>query len=121
MKLLKELLQRVREGQSSFSPKDESLESLQEFQPIATRLISAYEQNYIQELKHSKSYRVAGGLVNAVIISGGLTFEGEQFLQTEKGSSQQTKGSEDIIDLKPNFFGIGINLNAIYKKWIKKN
>ncbi|ODB33958.1 hypothetical protein BB427_20345 [Pseudoalteromonas sp. BMB] len=121
MNLQKELLQRVHQGELSFSPKDESLESLHEFQSIATRLISAYEQNYIQELMHSKSYIVAGGLVNAVIIQGGLTFEGEQFLQTEKESSQQTKGAEDMIDVKPNLFGVGINFNAVYKRLLKKN
>ena len=28
-----------------------------------------------------------------------------------------TTPAEDVIELKPNFFGIGLNLNALARKW----
>lgn len=120
MKLLKELLQQIHDGELSFSSENESLESLREFQPIVIRLKSAHEKQYVSKLKHSKSYRVAGGLVSAVLIRGGLTFEGEQFLLGNDLVKSSTQNTEDIVDIKPNIFGVGINFNAIYKKWFKK-
>ncbi|HZK96710.1 MAG TPA: hypothetical protein VFC67_21100 [Prolixibacteraceae bacterium] len=52
----------------------------------------------------------------------------ERFNQLEtnlvKESKNSTKLNEDIIDIKPNFFGLGFNLNALFKLvmrlWNKK-
>ena len=33
---------------------------------------------------------------------------------------QKSNNTQDIVDLKPNFFGLGINLNAIWKKYCRK-
>ncbi len=32
----------------------------------------------------------------------------------------ETKSVEDIIDFKPNFYGIGFNLNAIKRRWFSR-
>lgn len=40
-----------------------------------------------------------------------------EFLEKFKDKSQAIDSANRIIDLKPNFFGIGINLNAAIEKW----
>ena len=35
-------------------------------------------------------------------------------------SNQAQKENEDIIDLKPNFMGLGLNLNALWRKFFGK-
>lgn len=35
----------------------------------------------------------------------------------ELSSGAHISQTEDIVDLKPNFFGIGLNLNALARKW----
>ncbi len=49
--------------------------------------------------------------------------EQRRVVELEFGSSKKTKPDEDILDFKPNIYGVGINLNAIWKKvtwWIRK-
>lgn len=33
-----------------------------------------------------------------------------------QGPKQQTSGCDDIVEFKPNFYGIGINLNALWRR-----
>lgn len=43
---------------------------------------------------------------------------------SNKVRKENSKIEEDIIDIKPNFYGIGLNLNAIWKRmkgWLKKD
>jgi hypothetical protein len=40
--------------------------------------------------------------------------------QLNPGNSNQSHSAEDIVEVKPNFMGIGLNLNALWKKWFKK-
>ena len=38
-------------------------------------------------------------------------------LESSSVSMNDSNIKEDIIDIKPNFFGLGINLNALARKW----
>ena len=119
MQLLKILLKRIQNGERSFAPENEN--EIDEFQSTAKRLLFAHENGYIEKMSQSKSYRVAGGLVNAVIISGGLTFKGERYLEQANNDINTANQSEDIIEVKPSFWGVSININALCRKWRKKN
>ena len=37
----------------------------------------------------------------------------------KRGEKPKDKSSEDVIDIKPNFFGIGLNLNALLRKLMR--
>ena len=121
MELMKQLLEDVKNGKNSFEPLSSTLNDLKEFQLIAKRLISAHESGYIAELKCQKDYRVAGGLVNKILVLNALTIEGEHFLSSKSVAENQTRSEEDIIDLKPNFFGLGVNINALWRQLTNKN
>jgi hypothetical protein len=45
-------------------------------------------------------------------------------LITEREPSNETANQDDVIDVKPNFFGLGINLNESWRRvrklWSKK-
>ena len=47
-----------------------------------------------------------------------INLDGQEWLESK--ISSMASPSEDVIDIKPNFFGIGLNLNAALKKWFKK-
>jgi exoribonuclease II len=47
-----------------------------------------------------------------------ININGAEWLESKITST--TSSTEDIVDVKPNFFGIGLNLNAAWKKWFKK-
>lgn len=47
---------------------------------------------------------------------------GRQWLADFEAESRPlpTTSMEDIVDVKPNFMGVGLNLNALYRKIFKK-
>ena len=64
------------------------------------------------------------GLINAIdcCSKSGLTFlepqinlSGKEWLASKKQQENSSPVGEDIIDIKPNFMGVGINLNALYR------
>lgn len=72
-----------------------------------------------------------GGLVQAIDAS---TLDGPEYLdvkpnlkgrewlanfEAEKGC-QPASPVDDIVDIKPNFMGIGLNINALFRKLFKK-
>jgi len=45
------------------------------------------------------------------------------FLKSEQEKSLRESNSTDVVDIKPNFFGLGMNLNEAwrrFKKWRSK-
>ena len=70
------------------------------------------------------------GLVNAIdccsktglsYLEPRINMSGRQWLieKTTSKPIQHSVPSEDIIDLKPNFMGLGINLNALFR-WFRQ-
>lgn len=120
MDRLKQLLVEVQNGKHSFKPDAESNESLELFQSTAKTLIHAHKKGYLDECKIMRESVTGNGWYAVVVIRGGLTYEGEQLLSTEQivesNSKEANSIHEDIIELKPSFYGIVINLNAIWRR-----
>jgi hypothetical protein len=116
---MKEILLRIQDGETSFKPTDDSPEALRDFQPLAKRIVSANERGFLVCAHFLISnMRSSYGQVREIITHGGLTFEGEQFLLSEperqgnpESQSIPEEPREDLIDLRPNIAGIGLNLN----------
>lgn len=119
MELMRNILSEIHSGKTHFKPNGESAEALDEFQAIAKRIESAKDSGYIKDAKvlRSKSHK-SYNLARQVIALGPLTLEGEQFLNNSKGNKKSAPSLENIIQLKPSFFGFGIDLIAVYK-WLK--
>jgi len=51
-----------------------------------------------------------------------INMNGRQWVneQMNHSSDKQTSTTEDIIDLKPNFMGFGVNFNALYRRFRRK-
>lgn len=47
-----------------------------------------------------------------------INLSGREFLASFNSQVNSTKSTEDIVELKPNFFGFGVNLNALIR-WFK--
>ncbi|MGR5218768.1 hypothetical protein ACPV4B_00870 [Vibrio parahaemolyticus] len=72
----------------------------------------------------------ARGFIDAIDFSNksGLGFlnpkvniRGREWLISQQGSNQVVdEVAEDIIDLKPNFMGFGVNLNAVFRRIKRK-
>ena len=68
------------------------------------------------------------GLIEAIDVSSldgpafikvRINLRGREWLKNENasGSDGPAQANEDIVDVKPNFMGIGLNLNAAWRKW----
>ncbi len=49
-----------------------------------------------------------------------ITLSGREWVQKQQSVSNKNLGKEDIVEIKPNFMGIGINLNAAYRRFKRK-
>lgn len=115
MQELKAILVRIQNGERNFRPQNSDLAELSAFQEIAKLIIYANEKGYIQEVKCLKDCTHPGSQIKNIIINGGLTFDGEQFLKEIEIQESDKLQKEDIIEIKPNFAGIGVNLNALFR------
>jgi len=49
-----------------------------------------------------------------------VNLAGKEWLESKQAISDSSLSTgDDIVDLKPNFMGIGLNLNALYR-WFKR-
>ncbi len=71
------------------------------------------------------------GLVEAINVSNldetaylkvRINIRGREWLKEQLISEAPAlkEASDDIVEVKPNFMGIGLNLNAMWKKWFKR-
>ena len=123
MDILRELLSSIKEGETLFRPSGNTIENLAEFQLIAKTLIHAYKMDYLEECKPLRENTTINGLYYSVYLRGGLTYKGEQYLNQLHVTQHdiiETDKNEDFIDIKPNFFGVGVNFNAIWRKYSRK-
>ncbi|PVZ69039.1 hypothetical protein [Pelagibaculum spongiae] len=105
MEKLKEILKEIDSGKYSYESESDSLKSLQEFQNTAKRIISAKKRGYISSEVHQIDYQNPEQMVRHVLVQGGLTLEGSEFLHSTEAMPEEPF-KEDIIDIKPNFAGI---------------
>ncbi|MBU1308519.1 MAG: hypothetical protein KKE30_03170 [Gammaproteobacteria bacterium] len=118
MQQLKNILNFIQSGKISYQPERDDFDSLTKFQEIAKRILYAKSQGWIHDVKYQTDYRHPGRLIRNIIVLGGLTFQGEQLLKSRIVGDGNAAFEEDIIELKPNIAGIGVNLNAAYR-WFK--
>ncbi len=121
MDAIRQLLTEIKEGKSSFRPYSDSKEHMVDFQSVAKLLIYADQQGWLNSLKVHMGSRTANSWYDLVVVQGGLSYKGEQYLiNPPVVSSTSSEAQEDIIELKPNFMGLGINLNALWRYFKKK-
>jgi hypothetical protein len=85
---IKSVLRRVKAGEQSFGPADDSMGSLREFQLTVKCLKAAGERGLIESVvaRPPSKTRDMYGLVQLVLVSGGLTLKGEEFLLAPSAS-----------------------------------
>ncbi|MBD5771808.1 hypothetical protein [Marinomonas colpomeniae] len=49
-----------------------------------------------------------------------ISLSGREWLASFDSQVNSTKSTEDIVELKPNFFGLGVNLNALFRCFRRK-
>jgi hypothetical protein len=130
MEQMREILESIHHHEEMhFRPRNDSPEAVKEFQSIAKRIVAAHERGYLVSTHFLRSnMEETRGFILDIMVNGGLTFEGEQFLsnppkQDLAPALRGAEAGEDIIEIKPNVAGIGVNLNEAYrrlKRWWNK-
>lgn len=115
MTALRSVLEEVRDGRTSFEPVGTGEQEMREFQPIAKMLAYANRQGFLENFVPHKESQTGNDWYDLVVVSGGLTFEGEEFLSAPDPAVEERM--EEIIQLKPNIYGVGIDLNALWRRW----
>lgn len=115
MAILRELLESVRSGERAFRPASPSPEDMEAFQPIAKAFAFAKQEGYLDECVIHRESRSANSWYDLVVVPNGLSHKGESFLlQPSAGPEQRL---EEVIEIRPNIAGVGINLRALWRRW----
>ena len=118
MDILKEVLKEVQNGQIEFKPISQSLTDIQDFQFIAKTLSFANSEGLLEEYIPHKNTDDENNLYDLIIIPRGLSYKGNQYLLNQKVNNVEQ--NNEIIILKPSLFGVGIDLKALWSRWINK-
>lgn len=114
MVTLESVLAEIAQGKQSFAPTGQSEGDIAAFQETAKVLEYANAQGFLDGYaSHKESYTGHRWYVR-VMVPNGLSYQGQQRLQ----SPPQNMGAkqEEIVQLKPNFHGLGIALKALWRK-----
>jgi hypothetical protein len=98
--LTKSILREIANGKNKFEPQDSSIQAIKEFQPIAKRLKSAHEKNLISKA----FFQVTGtreihGMYITVLVSGGLTLGGEEYLNGTHEDFRRNEMTNQVINI----------------------
>lgn len=115
MSTLKSLLEEIKPGTTSFTPASSKENDIQDFQPIAKMLDFANNEGLLETYESHKESYSGNCWYDSVLVKGGLSHKGKKFLA--EPSAETEKRMEDVIILKPNFHGIGIDLKALWQRW----
>ena len=120
MDIIKYVLLEIQDGNSRFTPASDSKSDMEDFQAIAKLLIHVDQQGWLNSMKVHQESRTKNNWYDLVFVQNGLSFKGEQYLNSITSNEKTTlETQEDIIELKPNFMGLGLNLNALLRWWKK--
>lgn len=115
MDTLREILQEIKKGTAAFEPASSADSDMEDFQAIAKTLVFADNEGLLEECKPHKESMTSHHWYDLVLVNGGLSKKGEKYLaQVNESANEQV---DEIIQLKPNFHGIGIDLKAAWKRW----
>ena len=121
MGIVKQILIEIKEGKKSFKSASSSESDMEDFQSVAKILFHADKQGWLDSFKAHLDRRTTNQWYDLILVQKGLSHEGEQYLQNISSEDNAvSKTQEDIIDLKPNFMGLGVNLNALLRWWKKR-
>lgn len=115
MDLLRTVLQEIADGTTVFRPKSSSEQDMQDFQPIARVLAHADRQGFLESFAPHKESSTGNRWYDLVTVSGGLSYEGQQFLASPPADSEPNL--EKIIQLRPSIYGVGVDLRELWRKW----
>ena len=96
---MKALLQRVKDGEAQFAPEKETLEALEDFQFVVKTLRMACSEQLIESISvqpHSND-RGTHGMVKTVVVSGGLTIKGVEYLSADQPSRFRSWFTTQIV------------------------
>lgn len=110
--LLHEVLRKINSGVSSFNPESQSLDDLKKFQKIAKTVVHAHSQGYIERMIPRKEAMSGNGYYAAILVNGGLTYDGERLLQEFSG--QPTPADDTLVELLER-----VSSYSIREKWEK--
>jgi len=121
MDIVKHVLSEIKDGNSKFTPISDSKSDMEDFQAIAKLLIHADQQGWLNSIKVHQESRTKNSWYDLVFVQNGLSSKGEQYLNSIAPSEKAApETQEDIVELKPNFMGLGLNLNALMRWWKKR-
>lgn len=122
----------VADGLTYLSASDFPPEKYDEFQAIAEGLVQAKAHGFLHKVavERSKS-RETYGHITQVVVAGGLTPSGKQWLAEEaeyeekgatrialKAAKAPVEKQPEILQLKPAFMGVSVDLKALWRKFV---
>lgn len=113
--ILEELLQAVRDGERSFRPASSGPEDMKVFQAIAKAFVFARDEGYLNRCTIHEERQSGDDLYDLVVVQGGLSHKGEEFLTNPHIDAERRL--EEIVELRPNIGGFGINLRALWRRF----
>lgn len=110
--LLHEVLRKIHSGVTSFKPNSSSHDDIKNFQSFAKTIVHAHSQGYIDQMIPQRDFTSVNGDYAVILVSGGLTYSGEQLLQQFSG--KPTPLDESLADLFER-----IPSHSVREKWEK--
>jgi hypothetical protein len=121
MNIVRQILLEIREGKKSFRPVSNSHSDMEDFQSVAKVLIHADQQGWLNSCIVHRESRTANDQYDLILVEKGISYEGEQYLDDiPSDNNTNSSAPEDIIEVKPSIFGVGVNLNALMRWWKKR-
>lgn len=116
MNTLVSVLEEIRSGKITFRPKGDRESDMRDFQPIAKLLIYAHQEGMITSCTPHQEKQSSHSWYDCVIVQRGLSHKGDMFLASPP-STPDEKELNEIVQIKPNIYGVGIDLKALWKRW----
>ncbi|UXY16712.1 hypothetical protein N8I74_06735 [Chitiniphilus purpureus] len=119
-------LESIVAGTTSFSAPPVESDAYNDFQAMAEALTEAKTAGLLYQVAVQRSRaRATYDHAKTIVVSGGLTPKGREFLEAAKvpppeAATPTPAGVEkpaEILQLKPTFAGMSIDLKALWQKW----
>lgn len=112
------LLQKIKDGEKSFRPTSNSTEDMNEFQSVAKALLFANEEGLLDGFHFHKESHTGNHWYDLIMVKNGLSYKGEIHLDLHLNPPKEKP--EEILELKPSFNGMSVDLKALWRRIRKK-
>lgn len=121
-KLIMEIYSRlgIKKGQGLLVQNIFNRVDLEHQEDTAYGLIDLKDQGLLEIKGENERFFLLTQKGRDYILDQRKTMEKEDLYSKNDGVSRKTLHEEDILEIKPNFFGLGLNLNAWFKKQFKR-